>query len=68
MKKRYDNLSIMTVGYFKKVLSELEKKSFDDYQIWLSRDEEGNEYMPMMENINLSIGIDDSHKRIVLFP
>lgn len=62
------HFSVMTIGRFKKVISEIGDKSFDDYQIWLSRDEEGNEFLPMSDNIDLSIGIDSANKRIVLFP
>ena len=40
----------------------------DDFEIWLSSDEEGNEFLPMPANPQLSIGIDASRKRVVLFP
>ncbi len=40
----------------------------DDFEIWLSSDEEGNEFLPMLANLELSLAIDKSNKRIVLFP
>ena len=40
----------------------------DDFEIWLSSDEEGNEFLPMLANPELSLGIDASRKRVVLFP
>ena len=60
--------SIITLAQFKKIIFELDGTIFDDYQIWLSRDEEGNEYLPMLNSIDLSIGIDKVQKKIVLFP
>jgi hypothetical protein len=58
----------MTIASFKKIISELGGKSLDNYQIWLSKDEEGNEFLPMLNRIDLSIGLDKDHQRIVLFP
>jgi len=40
----------------------------DDFEIWLSSDEEGNEFLPMPANPELSLAIDASNKRVVLFP
>jgi len=40
----------------------------DDFEIWLSSDEEGNEFLPMPANPGLSLAIDVSNKRVVLFP
>jgi len=34
--------NIMTVASLKKLLDEFEKEITDDYQVWLSSDEEGN--------------------------
>jgi len=53
----------------------------DDFEIWLSSDEEGNQFLPMPANPELSLAIDASRKspelslaidasrkRVVLFP
>ena len=40
----------------------------DDFEIWLSSDEEGNELLPMLANPELSLSIDASTKRVVFFP
>ena len=40
----------------------------DDFEIWLSSDEEGNEFLPMPADPESSLAIDASNKRVVLFP
>jgi len=40
----------------------------DDFEIWLSSDQEGNEFLPMPANPELSLAIDGSRKRVVFFP
>jgi hypothetical protein len=59
---------IMTVAFLNKLLDEFKNEINDDFQIWLSSDEEGNDFLPMLENIELSLAIDKDAKRIVLFP
>jgi hypothetical protein len=61
-------IPVMTIASFKKIISELGGKSLDNYQIWLSKDEEGNEFLPLLNKIDLSIGIDNNQQKIVLFP
>ena len=60
--------NVMNISKLKKFLSELSTEIGDDYQIWLSSDEEGNEFLPMSEMTELSLAIDKEAKRIVLFP
>jgi hypothetical protein len=60
--------NIMTVASLKKLLEQLGNELSDDYQVWLSSDEEGNEYLPMFENPELSLAIDKEAKRIVFYP
>ena len=60
--------NIMTVASLKKLLEEFGSEIADDFQIWLSSDEEGNEYLPMYENPELSLAIDKKAKKIILFP
>jgi hypothetical protein len=59
---------IITVAGLKQLLQELSNEITDDFQVWLSSDEEGNEFLPMYSNPELSLAIDPGQKRIVLFP
>ena len=59
---------IMTVASLKKLLNEFGNEIGDDFQVWLSSDEEGNEYLPMFENPRFSLAVDKEAKRIILFP
>ena len=59
---------IMTVASLKKLLDEFGNEIADDFQVWLSSDEEGNEFLPMYENPQLCLEIDKDEKRITLFP
>ena len=59
---------IMTIALLKKLLKEYGNEIQDDYQVWLSSDEEGNEFLPMSEMMELCLAIDKEAKRIVLFP
>ena len=60
--------SVMTVSSLRRKLEECKPETNDDFEIWLSSDEEGNEFLPMLRDSELSIGIDDNHKRLVFFP
>ena len=60
--------TIMTVASLKQLLVEYGNEITDDFQVWLSSDEEGNEFLPMYSNSELSLAIDPGHKRIILFP
>ena len=62
------NQTIMNVGALKKFLDEIENEVGDDYQVWLSSDEEGNEYLPMFENPELCLAIDKQAKKIIFYP
>lgn len=59
---------IMTVASLKKLLEKYGNEITDDFQVWLSSDEEGNEFLPMLNKPEWSLAIDPGHKRIVLFP
>ena len=37
-------------------------------EVWLSSDEEGNEFLPMSSKEELCIGIDTNNMRIIFFP
>lgn len=59
---------IMTVAGFKQLLAQFENEITEDFQVWLSSDEEGNTFLPMLCDPQLCLAIDPAHKRIVLFP
>ncbi len=61
---------IMTVAQLKQLLTELAKcKEIEgDYEIWLSNDEEGNEFLPMLKNAEFSLAVEKDAKRIIFFP
>ena len=62
------NQNIMTVASLKKLLDRIGNELSDDYQIWLSSDEEGNQFLPMFKEPELSLAIEKKEKCIVLFP
>ena len=59
---------IMIIAGFKQLLQEISDEITDDFQVWLSSDEEGNEFLPMLGNPELCMAIDPGQKRIILFP
>ena len=60
--------TVMNVAALKRILKEIGNEGGDDYQVWLSSDEEGNEYLPMFENLELCLAIDKQEKKIIFFP
>ncbi len=60
--------SNMKLGELRQILSELADEMGDSSEVWLSCDEEGNEFLPMPANQDLSIGIDKDTMRVVFFP
>ena len=59
---------IIKVSDLNKMLIELGNEQCDDYQVWLSSDEEGNEFLPMSLKPELCLLIKKEAKRIILFP
>ena len=57
---------VMTVGALKGLLTEFEVH--DDFQVWLSSDEEGNDYLPMLSKPEYSVAIDRRAKKVTFFP
>ena len=60
--------TIMNIAKLKKLLNEIGNEISDDYQVWMSSDEEGNEFLPMLENTEFCLAIDKDEKRIIFFP
>ena len=60
--------NVMTVASLKKLLDEFGNEIADDFQVWLSSDEEGNEYLPIFEDLELCLAIDNKAKRIIFYP
>ena len=60
--------NVMTVASLKKLLDEFGNEIADDFQVWLSSDEEGNEYLPIFEDLELCLAIDKKAKRIIFYP
>lgn len=60
--------NVMTVALLKKLLEKIGNELSDGYHVWLSSDEEGNEYLPMFENPELCLAIEKKAKRIIFFP
>ena len=58
----------MTVVHLQQVLTVLAKEVGNDFEVWLSCDEEGNEFLPMLKNQQFSLGVDKEQKRIVFYP
>jgi hypothetical protein len=58
----------MKLGDLRLLLSKLASEIGEDSEIWLSCDEEGNEFLPMSANPDLSVAFDNLCKRVVLFP
>jgi len=63
-----NNSCNMKLGALRLELSELASEIGEDSEVWLSCDEEGNEFLPMSANPNLSVSFDDSANIVVLFP
>ena len=68
MAKEKEVNKAMTVVYLQQVLAVLAKEVGNDFEVWLSSDEEGNEILPMMKNQQFSLGVDKEQKRVVFYP
>ena len=60
--------TVMNIVKLKKLLNEIGNEISDDYQVWMSSDEEGNEFLPMLENTEFCLALDKDEKRIIFFP
>jgi len=53
---------VMTVAGLKQLLSAHGNEATDDFQVWLSCDEEGNEFLPLLSNPKLCLAMDPEKK------
>ena len=60
--------SNMNLGNLRRILTEIAKEIGYNAEVWLSSDEEGNEFLPMSSKEELCIGIDTDNMRIIFFP
>ncbi len=58
----------MTVASLKKLLNDFKDEIEEDFLVWLSSDEEGNEFLPIHNDSRLCLAIEPEEKRIILFP
>ena len=69
MENRTEDLNTnMNLENLIKILKEITKEVGHDTEVWLSSDEEGNEFLPMSSKEEFSIGVDTNNKRVILFP
>jgi septum formation topological specificity factor MinE len=68
MSERNEKNKAMTVAHLQQILAVIAKEVGSDFEIWLSSDEEGNEFLPMLKNEQLSLDIDKEQKRITFYP
>jgi hypothetical protein len=61
-------LNIMRVIDLKNWLNDPERQIIDNFEVWLSSDEEGNVILPMIRNADFSIYIEKDENRITFFP
>ncbi len=60
-------MAIMTVASLKKLLDDFGNEITDDFQVWLSSDEQGNNFLPVYNDAQLCLAIKSKEKRIILF-
>ena len=60
--------TVMNIVELKNLLGKIGNEVDDDYQVWMSSDEEGNEFLPMSQNPELCLAIEPETKRIIFFP
>lgn len=58
----------MNLGNLRRILTEIIKEIGYNAEVWVSCDEEGNEFLPMSSQEDLCIGVDSDNMRIIFFP
>jgi hypothetical protein len=61
---------ILELTLLAQLLTELAKRKEieDNFEIWLSCDEEGNVFLPMLEKPEFGLVVETDVKRIIFFP
>lgn len=67
-RKNSEKSKAMTVVHLQQILAVIVKEAGGGFEVWLSSDEEGNEFLPMLKNEQLSLGIDKEQKRVIFYP
>ena len=66
--KKYNMLEIMKVNDLIVLMNQLSEEQMGKFEVWLSKDEEGNEFLPLFKRTDLCLEIDVKQKKIILFP
>ena len=66
--RKYDQSCNMKLDNLRLLLSKLVSEFGEDSEVWLSCDEEGNEFLPMSANTDLSVAFDNHTQRVIFFP
>jgi hypothetical protein len=66
--KKPEQTTAMTIAGLKQLLTAVGKEVEGDFEVWLSSDEEGNEFLPLSQDPKLCLMLDSDERRIILFP
>ena len=66
--KKPEQTKTMTIAGLKQLLTAVGKEVEGDFEVWLSSDEEGNEFLPLSQDPKLCLMLDSDERRIILFP
>ncbi len=67
-KKNMSKPQVMRITDLICILDQLAQERKGYFEVWLSSDEEGNDFLPMHRKTGLCFGVDQDTKRIILFP
>jgi len=66
--KKPEQTKTMTIASLKQLLTAVGKEVEGDFEVWLSSDEEGNEFLPLSQDPKLCLMLDSDERRIIFFP
>lgn len=64
-------ITTITIGHFKKILNQFERAGqiTDKTELWISSDEEGNSYSPVIQvDDAVNIGTETDKSKLTLYP
>lgn len=70
-KRNPNNITKITVGHLERIINDFKAKGkiTDRTEVWLSKDEEGNSYSPLIQaGEMLNVGVEDDKSRLTLYP